>query len=270
MSITGTTKTWRYADHLGSVIAEADAAGNALAIRGYGPFGESGTTAPNRFGYTGQQYIAGLGLYYYKARWYSPTVGRFLETDPIGYGDGVNWYAYVGNNPLNRMDPMGLSRQDTVLLACNMGCDLSGMGLNPAQAIANTALNNGHLDVHEVNEIWRANTNPNFNVSVDSGKLTVEQLGGFTGPNNTAPGRVVGADWLVHGSVTLQQIDGNITIRPGRYDFEPHGSFFNTDVKTFVRNVETFGGFINASQWGTSVGTDFTINYVGNPNVVRH
>ena len=90
VSITGTTKTWRYADHLGSVIAEADAAGNVLAIRGYGPFGENGITAPNRFGYTGQQYIAGLGLYYYKARWYSPTIGRFLETDPIGYGDGVN------------------------------------------------------------------------------------------------------------------------------------------------------------------------------------
>ena len=81
--------------------------GNATAIRGYGPFGENGTMAPNRFGYTGQQYIAGLGLYYYKARWYSPTMGRFLETDPIGYGDGVNWYAYVGNGPVNFTDPTG-------------------------------------------------------------------------------------------------------------------------------------------------------------------
>ncbi|RFC37223.1 MAG: RHS repeat-associated core domain-containing protein, partial [Candidatus Nitrotoga sp. SPKER] len=107
VSISGTTKTWRYADHLGSVIAEADVAGNALAIRSYGPFGENGATVPNRFGYTGQQYIAGLGLYYYKARWYSPTMNRFLETDPIGYGDGVNWYAYVGNSPVNGRDPSG-------------------------------------------------------------------------------------------------------------------------------------------------------------------
>ncbi|RFC40788.1 MAG: RHS repeat-associated core domain-containing protein [Candidatus Nitrotoga sp. CP45] len=84
-----------------------------MAIRGYGPFGENGTTAPNRFGYTGQQYIAGLGLYYYKVKWYSPTMGRFLETDPIGYADGVNWYAYVGNNPVNHRDPtdsIGFSR----------------------------------------------------------------------------------------------------------------------------------------------------------------
>ncbi|MDP1638231.1 MAG: RHS repeat-associated core domain-containing protein [Candidatus Nitrotoga sp.] len=78
-----------------------------MAIRGYGPFGENGTTAPNRFGYTGQQYIAGLGLYYYKVKWYSPTMGRFLETDPIGYGDGVNWYAYVGNIQVNRKDSTG-------------------------------------------------------------------------------------------------------------------------------------------------------------------
>jgi uncharacterized protein RhaS with RHS repeats len=46
-------------------------------------------------------------MYYYKARIYSPTLGRFLQTDPIGYGDGLNMYAYVGNNPVNRSDPSG-------------------------------------------------------------------------------------------------------------------------------------------------------------------
>ncbi|WP_083383873.1 RHS repeat-associated core domain-containing protein [Cupriavidus sp. USMAHM13] len=103
------SKSWLYADHQGSIVAQTNRSGATTSSQAYGPFGETEGTPASRFGYTGQQYLAPLGLYYYKARMYSPVLGRFLQTDPIGYKDDLNWYAYVGNNPINFADPMGLA-----------------------------------------------------------------------------------------------------------------------------------------------------------------
>lgn len=107
---TGTAnKNWLYADHLGSIVATANSAGASTATYTYGPYGEPNVTTGSRFRYTGQQLIGQLNLYYYKARFYSPAIGRFLQTDPIGTADDMNLYAYVGNNPINATDPMGLT-----------------------------------------------------------------------------------------------------------------------------------------------------------------
>jgi len=74
----------------------------------FGAFGEVGTFAGTTFGFTGQRYDSDLGLHYYKRRVYSQNLGRFLQTDPIGYTSDLNLYTYVSNNPLNLTDPMGL------------------------------------------------------------------------------------------------------------------------------------------------------------------
>lgn len=96
-----------FADHQGSIVALADANGVETNINAYDEYGIPAPVNTGRFQYTGQAWLPELGMYYYKARIYSPTLGRFLQTDPVGYKDQVNLYAYVGNDPVSRADASG-------------------------------------------------------------------------------------------------------------------------------------------------------------------
>lgn len=116
-------RTYLSGDERGSVIALTNNAGSVTATDTYDEYGMRGSANSNaeRFEYTGQMYLSDLGLDYYKSRFYSPTLGRFLQTDPIGYADGPNWYAYVHNDPVDGSDALGLDCTITYTVTVSNG-----------------------------------------------------------------------------------------------------------------------------------------------------
>jgi len=88
----------------------ADSTGTLQTQYTFAPLGNTtvtGASTTNSFAYTGRELDA-TGLYFYRARYYNPTVQRFISEDPIGFSGGdVNLYAYTGNSPTNLRDPSG-------------------------------------------------------------------------------------------------------------------------------------------------------------------
>jgi RHS repeat-associated protein len=123
-------------DALGSTIALTDNSGNSQVQYSYDPYGGMNATGSttNSYTYTGREFD-GLGLYYYRARYYNPATGRFVSEDPIGFDGGINKYAYAGNDPIDYFDPLGLDKNSpssscdaaTAFLE-NVGTQLSAEG----------------------------------------------------------------------------------------------------------------------------------------------
>jgi RHS repeat-associated protein len=99
-------------DGVGSVVALSDSEGDSVQSYEYSVYGQVAVEDPNfltnPYMFTGRRFDIETGLYHYRARCYNPHIGRFMQTDPVGYDDGINWYLYCNNNPLNMLDPFGL------------------------------------------------------------------------------------------------------------------------------------------------------------------
>lgn len=100
--------TYYHADGLGSIVSHTDTSGAETFSRSYDAFGnlETGASEPG-YAFTGREWDPETGLYYYRARYYDPKIGRFISEDPIRWAGGFNLYAYVSNAPTNWIDSQG-------------------------------------------------------------------------------------------------------------------------------------------------------------------
>ncbi len=132
--------TYYHNDALGSPIAATDEKGNVIWRAEYAPYGErhlGQATDREHMGYTGKPEEAELGLTYFGARWYDPSLGRFLSPDPVPFQEtnphSFNRYAYANNNPYRYIDPDGNSPLDVgFFIADSISFGLALYSGNPA------------------------------------------------------------------------------------------------------------------------------------------
>ena len=178
-------------DGLGSVIALSDSSGGVQTQYTYEPFGKtsvSGAASTNASQFTGRE-NDGTAIYYYRARYYSPTLQRFIGEDPLGFAGGdLNLYAYVRNSPLGFVDPSG---QDTLEFGVG-GSARAGIGVVGSVTIAVDGSGN-------VGVTYTGGAGPGAAVQANAGVLihasTANTIGDLTGLFTNVSGNVgAGAD----------------------------------------------------------------------------
>jgi len=219
-------------DGLGSVTEITNYAGTLLEKYTYDVYGApslfddtasqiNSSFIDNPLYFTGREYDAETGLYYYRARYYDPNLGRFLETDPQGYGDSMNLFAYVVNNPWNATDPSGMWTE--------YPGDFKGAGFD--STIRNETARSSAINF--LREVKRLKSNANKSVK---GQSSVKATSGATRdlatPNAVAvvnfignsgisiPGGIVGTS-----KVAVDSPGGARPVNQGRWVIGPDGGW---------------------------------------------
>ena len=227
----------------------------ALAERyAYSPFGQvnapSHPAIGNPYLFAGREFDSETGLYYSRARYYDPDMGRFLSTDPLGYADGMNLYAYVRNNPINSADALGLytvAVGSTFLVGAGAGA--TGQTSLAVDSSGNVAL----VETSGGGGCGCATASAGVAFSGTNAK-TVHDLQGTGGQagGSVGSGTSVGAEYVVGNQADGSQYHGfdlNISASVGPMPAEAHGFVTSTEV-TFLFSFAHDSRYTFSDWWG--------------------
>jgi len=141
------TASYYERDGLGSVTSLSNSAGALVNTYTYDSFGKltaSTGTLTNPFQYTAREFDPETGLYEYRARYYDQSVGRFNSEDPIRFKGGIDFYRYVGNNPITRTDPDGMGAAACAKALANLAKAYAVVDARLAAFIAHGDMDPGH------------------------------------------------------------------------------------------------------------------------------
>jgi|SRR5215469_1788202 len=113
--VRSSTTSYYEADDLSSITSFSNSSGVLANNYAYGSFGNltaSSGSITNPFRFTGREFDSETGMYFYRSRYFDTNTGRFISEDPISFTGGLDFYAYVANNPLTRIDPSGMDAYD--------------------------------------------------------------------------------------------------------------------------------------------------------------
>jgi RHS repeat-associated protein len=203
--------------------------------------------------FTGRELDRSTGLYYYRARYYDPEIGRFLSEDPLGFEAGVNFYAYVGNNPVNANDPMGLEIQITGHPVGWVGPTHTAVLIVPEdQAHWQSAPDTPFTETLADGRVYLT-----YSAGRENGLLVSDMYRGTDAPWNNVPLGMIGLPAGVTENSYIQNLlDADATYQDGLdYDLFPElfsGEGYNSNSYTrglidstggvFPQGVDTYGG----------------------------
>jgi RHS repeat-associated protein len=183
----GSTPEYLLTDHLGSVWQKANSAGTVTLTRQYDLWGNLTAGASSGYAFTGREWDAETGLYYYRARYYDPKIGRFISEDPLAprrlagvssqtHGTAASLYAYVSGNPLTTIDPTGL-------VDLNLMSEKFNRKEHRAAELSSSYL--GHITVAghgNPSGVYDLRSSPSTKAAMYSSFLSVEQLAALIRP----------------------------------------------------------------------------------------